>query len=51
MPRLIAMVIFVAAVGEIARRALPAPWELGVSLATAAVVAGGSLFLFLKNRE
>ena len=50
MPRLIAMVVFVAAIGEIARRALPTPWELRVSLATAAVVGGGSLFLFLKNR-
>jgi hypothetical protein len=51
MPRLIGMVVFVASAGELARRALPAPWELTVSLATAPVIGAGSLFLLLERRE
>jgi hypothetical protein len=48
--KLLVVVLLIASVGEIARRALP-EWQLWVSLATAAAVAGGVLALFRRNRE
>jgi hypothetical protein len=42
---------FVAAVGEIATRILPADWELYVSLTTALAVAVGAVIVYHGRRE
>ena len=42
---------FIAAVGEIARRILPADWELYVSLTTALAVAVGAAIVYRGRRE